>query len=127
MSTLLIAYDLADPAATKPALVAEIMAIGEAWARPLDTVWYVRTECSCSEVTAALAPLIGADDGLVVQPAPTEARLANTRLRWFRPRRPPEQTGHSPRDNVVRLHREGQAAAFAGDDKMSAAPLRAAS
>lgn len=111
MTTLLIAYDLADPAATKPALVSEIMGLGEAWARPLDTVWYVRTDLTSAEVTEALSRLIGVDDGLVVQPAPIDARLANTSLRWFRPRRGEARGGTGANGNVVSLRPEVREAA----------------
>lgn len=124
MPTLLIAYDLANPVATKPDLVAEIMAIGEAWARPLDTVWYVRTDLTAAAVTDALAPLIGADDGLVVQPAPIDAGLANTSLRWFRPRRSQQRAAADIAGNVVSLRHDRRAPADASDLVVA---LRAAS
>lgn len=85
--TLLIAYDLAQASASRPQIADTLMSIGEAWARPLDTVWMLRTSLPAETVEARLAPLLGADEGLMVQEARGEAALANTSLRWFRPRR----------------------------------------
>lgn len=85
--TLLIAYDLSQSAACRAQIAELLMTIGEAWARPLDTVWMVRTSLSAEAVEARLAPLLGTDDGLMVQEARGDAAFANTSLRWFRPRR----------------------------------------
>ncbi len=85
--TLLIAYDLAQTSAARAPIAEMLMAIGEAWARPLDTVWMLRTKLSIEAVEARLSPLLGADEGLMVQEARGEAAFANTSLRWFRPRR----------------------------------------
>ena len=85
--TLLIAYELGNPSHTKPQLTEAIMALGEAWARPLDTVWMLRTSMSPDAVEARLTPLLDEHDGLMVQEARGDAVLANTGLRWFRPRR----------------------------------------
>jgi hypothetical protein len=85
--TLLIAYDLSHATARRSQITELLMAIGEAWARPLDTVWMVRTSLSAEAVEARLTPLLGSDDGLMVQETRGDATLANTSLRWFRPRR----------------------------------------
>lgn len=85
--TLLIAYELGNPSLNKPQLTEAIMALGEAWARPLDTVWMLRTSLAPDAVEARLAPLLGENDGLMVQEARGDAAFANTGLRWFRPRR----------------------------------------
>ncbi len=85
--TLLIAYDLAQPTDTRPQIAEMLMSIGEAWARPLDTVWMLRTHLTPDAIEARLTPLLGTDDGLMVQEARGEAAFANTGLRWFRPRR----------------------------------------
>jgi hypothetical protein len=85
--TLLVAYDLARPSDTRPQIAEMLMSIGEAWARPLDTVWMLRTNLAAEAIEARLAPLLGTDDGLMVQEARGEAAFANTGLRWFRPRR----------------------------------------
>jgi len=85
--TLLIAYDLSHTTAQRSQIAELLMAIGEAWARPLDTVWMVRTSLSVEAVEARLAPLLGADEGLMVQETRGDATFANTSLRWFRPRR----------------------------------------
>jgi hypothetical protein len=85
--TLLVAYDLGTCEARRSDLNDAIMTIGEAWARPLDTVWVVRTRLTPEAVEMRLSPLIGDDDGLIVQETRGEVRLTNTGLRWFRPRR----------------------------------------
>jgi hypothetical protein len=85
--TLLVAYDLGRPSDTRPQIAEMLMSIGEAWARPLDTVWMLRTHLVPEAVEARLTPLLGTDDGLMVQEARGEAAFANTGLRWFRPRR----------------------------------------
>ena len=85
--TLLIAYDLSQSSEARAQIAETLMSIGEAWARPLDTVWMLRTKLAAEAVEAKLAPLLGSDDGLMVQEARGEASFANTSLRWFRPRR----------------------------------------
>lgn len=86
MPTLLVSYDLADTAA-RHELTAEIMRIGQSWARPLASTWYLRTDESAADVRRRLAPVLGADDGLVVQEVGGDWALINTTLRWFRQRR----------------------------------------
>lgn len=85
--TLLIAYDLSQSTSCRTQIAELLMTVGEAWARPLDTVWMVRTSLSVEAMEARLAPLLNTDDGLMVQEARGEAVFANTSLRWFRPRR----------------------------------------
>ena len=82
MATLLIAYDLADPAVAAAPLAQAIMRLGSRWARPLAALWYVETETAAADVEALLTPLLADDDGLLVQQAAGEAALANTMLRW---------------------------------------------
>jgi hypothetical protein len=85
MRTFLVSYDLASPNHT-PALVDEIMQLGQAWARPLDNVWYLRAEETQSEIEARLSRHLSGDDGLLIQEARGNAAFLNTGLRWFRPR-----------------------------------------
>lgn len=85
--TLLIAYELNAQSQTRPQLTEAIMALGEAWARPLETVWMLRTNLAAEAIEARLAPLLDEHDGLMIQETRGEAALANTGLRWFRPRR----------------------------------------
>ncbi|MDX2155490.1 MAG: hypothetical protein SFW09_03185 [Hyphomicrobiaceae bacterium] len=92
--TFLVAYDVAPAGLGASALAEAIMSLGEAWARPLETVWVVRTRRSADEVEASLAPHVGENDGLMVQEARGEPRLANTGLRWFKPRRGTEVAGN---------------------------------
>jgi hypothetical protein len=88
MRTLIISYDLAHPHHNKHVLAQQIMALGEAWARPLDQTWYVRTDAREESVEAKLSGLLEADDGLLIQAVEDDAVLTNTALRWFRRRRP---------------------------------------
>ena len=85
--TLLIAYDLSNATAVRSQITELLMTIGEAWARPFDTVWMIRTSLSAEAIEARLAPLLGSGEGRMVQEARGDAVFANTRLRWFRPRR----------------------------------------
>ena len=87
MRTYLVAYDLARPQMNQAYIAEAIMGLGAAWARPLDNVWYLRTTGSDKEIEARLERLLDQNDGLVVQEARGEAAMANTGLRWFRPRR----------------------------------------
>jgi hypothetical protein len=87
MRTFLVSYDLAKPAANKPQIVDEIMQLGQAWARPLDNVWYLRAEESQAEIEARISRHLGCDDGLLIQEARGQAAFLNTGLRWFRQRR----------------------------------------
>lgn len=89
MRTFLVSYDLT-AAASAPAIVKEIMQLGQAWARPLDNVWYLRAEQTQTEIEACLSRHLRSDDGLLIQEARGDAALLNTSLRWFRPRRRPE-------------------------------------
>jgi hypothetical protein len=86
--TLLVAYEITEQAPARSELAAAIMGLGHAWARPLETVWVLRTERSAAEIEEFLAPFLGEDDGLMVQETRGEARFTNAGLRWFRPRRP---------------------------------------
>lgn len=88
MRMFLISYDLAKPNRNRHAMATAIMSLGQAWARPLESTWYVRAELSDADVSTLLADLLDADDGLIVQAVSDAAILANTSLRWFRQRRP---------------------------------------
>lgn len=87
MRTYLVAYDLTRPHLNQCYLAEAIMSLGVAWARPLDTVWYVRVEGAENGIEGRLGRLLDENDGLIVQETKGEAALANTSLRWFRPRR----------------------------------------
>jgi hypothetical protein len=87
MRTFLVSYDLATPAANKPQIVEAIMQVGQAWARPLDNVWYLRADATQAEIEARISRHLGCDDGLLIQEARGEAAFLNTGLRWFRQRR----------------------------------------
>jgi hypothetical protein len=60
------------------------MMLGEKWARPLDTTWYVTTACDSAGLAAELEWMLGDEDGLVIQELADDAMLNNTALRWFR-------------------------------------------
>ncbi|MEM7774652.1 MAG: hypothetical protein AAF732_03520 [Pseudomonadota bacterium] len=87
MTTFLISYDLADPSRNKQTITSHIMAIGEAWARPLDQTWYVRCAGEAANIEAEITSHLGDEDGLIVQEVGEDVVFANTALRWFR-RRP---------------------------------------
>ena len=85
MRTYLITYDLAS--AARHTLSGAIMQLGEAWARPLETTWYVQSSERASALECRLKPHLEGDDGLLIQEVESEALLLNTALRWFRKRR----------------------------------------
>lgn len=87
MRTMIISYDLASPHLNKHVLAHQIMGLGQAWARPLEQTWYVKTEASEREVESQLSRLLDANDGLLIQAVEDDAVLTNTALRWFRQRR----------------------------------------
>ena len=93
MRTLLVSYDLTNPALNETYVTGALMGLGEAWARPLANVWYLRTHATEDEVEARLARLLDDCDGLLVQETRGEAVLTNTGLRWFRQRRRAEHGG----------------------------------
>ncbi len=88
MRTLIISYDLANPHRNKHVLAQQIMALGDAWARPLEQTWYVRTDVREETVEGKLSGVLEAEDGLLIQAVEDDAVLTNTALRWFRRRRP---------------------------------------
>jgi hypothetical protein len=86
MRTYLICYDIAAP--ERQALAGAIMELGEAWARPLDSTWYVQSSERADAIEQRLHPFAHAADGLLIQEVGARALLLNTALRWFRRRRP---------------------------------------
>jgi hypothetical protein len=64
------------------------MELGEAWARPLDSTWYVQARERADAIEHRLRPFAHAADGLLIQEVEARALLLNTALRWFRRRRP---------------------------------------
>lgn len=88
MRTYLITYDVATP--SRHAISSAIMSLGEAWARPLETTWYVQSTDRASAIEGKLRNLIESEDGLLIQQVEADAMLLNTSLRWFRKRRASE-------------------------------------
>ncbi len=86
MRTYLITYDLSS--AARHTLAGAIMQLGEAWARPLDTTWYVQSSERADALERRLKPHLESEDGLLIQQVEATAVLLNTALRWFRRRRP---------------------------------------
>jgi hypothetical protein len=119
MRTFLISYDLARPELARNRLVTEIMQIGEAWARPLASTWYVRTAERRRALEARLRPLLDTDDGLIIQEVEADASLLNTALRWFRQRRTDltADAALTPASNVI---------AFPSAAELAASPAAAA-
>ncbi len=87
MRTYLISYDLAKPARNQHVLAQVIMGMGEKWARPLASTWYVSSDRDEIDLEGDLKDLLGEEDGLLIQAVKREAILTNTSLRWFRQRR----------------------------------------
>lgn len=87
MRLFLISYDLARSRENKHAMATAIMNLGQAWARPLETTWYVRANASEQDIRIRLSDMLDPEDGLIVQAVNEEAVLVNTSLRWFRQRR----------------------------------------
>ena len=85
MRTYLITYDLATSA--RHSLSGAIMQLGEAWARPLDSTWYVQSSERAEALERRLKPHLDGEDGLLIQQVEAHALLLNTALRWFRRRR----------------------------------------
>lgn len=98
MTTYLISYELAEPNLNKREIANAIMVTGEAWARPLDQTWYIRSDCEASEIEALIEQFLGDHDGLLVQPVADGAHLTNAALRWFKRRR---ESVQEPAANVV--------------------------
>jgi hypothetical protein len=84
MRTYLITHDQAGRA--KHSLSAAIMQLGDAWARPLETTWYVQSKERAVALEARLGALLDGEEGLLIQEVASEAVLLNTSLRWFRKR-----------------------------------------
>jgi hypothetical protein len=124
MRTFLVSYDLANPAMNQPYLTDAIMNLGEAWARPLANVWYLRTDGEQSMIEGRLARLLDEHDGLLVQAVREEAAFRNTGLRWFRRRR---RDGDAEASNVLAFPAPMDAAASAEAETFESEPLRAAS
>ena len=85
MRTYLITYDA--PLHARHGLSGAIMRLGEAWARPLETTWYVQSHERAQALERQLTHLLDGDEGLLIQQVETDAVLTNTALRWFRRRR----------------------------------------
>lgn len=86
MRTYLISYDVA--AAKRHDLAGAIMDLGEAWARPLDSTWYVQSPERADVIESRLKPYADVAAGLLIQEVAGRTVLLNTALRWFRKRRP---------------------------------------
>lgn len=129
MRTFLVSYDLAVPASNQPLIAEAIMQLGEAWARPLANVWYLRAEESRADIEARLSHHLGCDDGLLIQEARGDAALLNTSLRWFRPRaRRDDLDGEAVATNVIAFPAPSTACELPAETEVDEAPpLRAAS
>ena len=93
MRTYLITYDAA--CHSRQSLSCAIMQLGEAWARPLETAWYVQSAERAHSLERRLLPHLHSGDGLLIQQVEADAVLSNTALRWFRKRRPTDGDWHN--------------------------------
>jgi hypothetical protein len=124
MRTYLVSYDLTNPALNQPYITDAIMALGDAWARPLANVWYLRTESEQSLIENRLARLLDEHDGLLVQAVRDEAAFRNTGLRWFRQRR---REGEGAASNVLAFPSPAEPVTDTCREQDSREPLRVAS
>ena len=85
MRTYLITYDTATP--TRHQIAGAIMQLGEAWARPLDSTWYVQSTDRAAVLESRLKAHLDSEEGLLIQQVEANAVLLNTTLRWFKKRR----------------------------------------
>jgi hypothetical protein len=124
MRTFLVSYDLANPAMNQPYIADAIMSLGDAWARPLANVWYLRTDGEQAMIEGRLARLLDEHDGLLVQAVREEAAFRNTGLRWFRRRR---RDGDAEASNVLAFPAMPETQSSADQEIFGREPLRAAS
>ena len=115
MTTFLVSYDLAethpDARADRNTQLANVlMMLGSAWAQPLATTWYVRTELDADSLETMINQWLEDDDQLLVQDVSSQALLTNASLRWFR-RRHDGQNGPSEDAECARPQ---NATAYAG-------------
>jgi len=66
------------------------MQLGDAWARPLETTWYVQSSQRPDALERRLKDHLDSEDGLLIQQVEANAVLLNTALRWFKKRRQQE-------------------------------------
>ena len=85
MRTYLITYDLNSPA--RHSMSSAIMQLGDCWARPLESTWYVQSSERADALERRLKPHLAAEEGLLIQQVESDVLLHNTALRWFRRRR----------------------------------------
>jgi hypothetical protein len=95
MRTYLITIDPAAP--NRHRAFQAIMQLGEAWARPLETTWYVQAGERPEALERRLGGALDPGTGFLIQQVDTAAVLRNTAVHWFRKRR----TAQAPQDNVI--------------------------
>ena len=94
-------YEVSGSSTRFPARVIElwheaVMQLGEAWARPLESTWYVHSAERVDAIERRLRPFADAAEGLLIQEVDARALLLNTALRWFRRRRPTADEAAAP-------------------------------
>jgi hypothetical protein len=85
MRTYLITIDPAAP--NRHRIFQAIMQLGDAWARPLETTWYVQSDERPDALERWLGKQLEAGTGFLIQQVETAAVLRNTAVHWFRKRR----------------------------------------
>ena len=86
MRTYLINVDPAAP--NRHRIFQVIMQLGDAWARPMETTWYVQSDERPDALERRLARELEAGTGFLIQQVETAAVLRNTTVHWFRKRQP---------------------------------------
>lgn len=94
MRTYLINVDPAAP--NRHRIFQAIMQLGDAWARPMETTWYVQSDERADALERRLGGMLEAGTSFLIQQVETAAVLRNTTVHWFRKRRTETQ-----RNNVV--------------------------
>ena len=95
MRTYLITIDPAAP--NRHRIFQTIMQLGDAWARPMETTWYVQSDERPGSLEQRLGHQLEAGTGFLIQQVETAALLRNTAVHWFRKRR----TTETASDNVI--------------------------
>lgn len=85
MRTYLINVDPAAP--NRHRIFQVIMQLGDAWARPMETTWYVQSGERPDALEQRLGRELAAGTSFLIQQVETAAVLHNTSVHWFRKRR----------------------------------------
>ena len=86
MRTYMITIDPAAP--NRHRIFQTIMQLGDAWARPMETTWYVQSAERADTLERRLGDELEMGTSFLIQQVETAAVLRNASVHWFRKRRP---------------------------------------